>query len=91
MTTTISECRHCGKSHGLRCPEVKALEYFESGELKRVEFVTPADCVTSIMSTPLVPHPSVSEYLVQYPFPQPPSYESPGGFKPIVDCGVSGK
>lgn len=58
MTTTISECRHCGKSHGLRCPEVKALEYFESGELKRVEFMTPGDYLASVMAAPLSPYSS---------------------------------
>ncbi len=44
MTTTITHCRYCGKSHGVRCPEVKAIEYAEDGvTVRRVEFVTAAD------------------------------------------------
>lgn len=44
MTVTVENCRFCGKSHGLRCPEVKAIEYAEDGvTVKRVEFVTAAD------------------------------------------------
>lgn len=42
--TTITGCLFCGKSHGLRCPEVKSIEYFEGGQrIKKVEFMTPAD------------------------------------------------
>lgn len=64
-------CRHCGKSHGVRCPEVKALEYFESGELKRVEFMTPADYLAPVMPAPLSTYPlkpTCGEWLPN-PFP----------------------
>lgn len=94
MTTTITECRHCGKSHGVRCPEVKALEYFESGELKRVEFVTPAD-LTNMPPASFVPtlaSKSIGDWIPNpIPFGTTIGYESPGGFKPVVDCGVSDK
>jgi len=44
MATTITECRFCGMSHGLRCPSIKAIEYFDDGiTVKRVEFMTVAD------------------------------------------------
>ena len=44
MSTTITECRFCGQSHGMRCPSVKAIEYFEDGvTVKRVEFMTAPD------------------------------------------------
>lgn len=33
-----SECRWCGLTHSGRCPLVEALEYYEDGKLKRVEF-----------------------------------------------------
>ncbi len=43
-TTTITNCRFCGMSHGMRCPSVKAIEYFEDGvTVKRVEFMSAAD------------------------------------------------
>jgi hypothetical protein len=42
--TTITNCRFCGMSHGIRCPSVKAIEYFEDGvTVKRVEFMTASD------------------------------------------------
>lgn len=55
----MTECRWCGMSHGPRCPSVKAIEYFENGMLKRVEFMTPLDVI------PLAP-------IMPQPFPQPP-------------------
>lgn len=36
-------CKHCGKLHSVRCPDVKAIEYHPDGSIKRVEYVTPAD------------------------------------------------
>lgn len=43
-------CRLCGGEHDIisegrhvKCPLVKAYEYYENGELKRIEFVTIAD------------------------------------------------
>lgn len=32
----MTECRWCGMIHGPRCPEVKAIEYFQDGTVKRV-------------------------------------------------------
>ena len=46
-----AKCQHCGLLHGLRCPEVKAIEYFPGGTIKRVEYMTPADCVTPLSAT----------------------------------------
>ncbi len=43
MTAKIVECRFCGKSHGVRCPEIKAIEYHENGAIKRIEYLTPSD------------------------------------------------
>lgn len=40
---TTDPCRYCGKEHGPRCPEVRAIEYHPDGTVKRVEFLTPAD------------------------------------------------
>lgn len=39
----MNECRWCGMIHGPRCPEVKAIEYFQDGTVKRVELLTPMD------------------------------------------------
>lgn len=38
-------CNWCDKDHAGRCPEVKAIEYFETGAIKRIEFITFADTV----------------------------------------------
>ena len=36
------KCYFCGEAaHGARCPFVRAIEYFSSGKIKRVEFVSP--------------------------------------------------
>lgn len=96
MSTTITHCRHCGKSHGVRCPEVKALEYFESGDLKRVEFVTPADYLAPVISSTFIPPSPLQPFGEWLPNPFPPNsqsanYGSPGGFKRAVDCEVSDK
>lgn len=42
------KCQHCGLIHGPLCPSVAAIEYFHDGTIKRVEYVTPADCVTPL-------------------------------------------
>lgn len=43
MTETASaarsqNCQWCGTIHGGVCPKVLAIEYFENGNIKRVEF-----------------------------------------------------
>ena len=47
MSTTsaveTAKCRWCGMIHGSLCPQVKAIEFFADGTVKRVEFKTPAD------------------------------------------------
>ena len=37
------KCNWCGNYHGVRCPEVRAIEYHPDGSVKRVEYLTPAD------------------------------------------------
>ena len=33
-------CPHCGKWHtGGTCPKIRAIEYYESGQIKRIEYV----------------------------------------------------
>jgi hypothetical protein len=39
MTTKITNCQFCGQDHGVQCPSVKEIEYFEDGKtVKRVVF-----------------------------------------------------
>jgi len=58
MATTITECRFCGMSHGLRCPSVKAIEYFSDGvTVKRVEYMTPSD-FHAPLAAPVYPDPN---------------------------------
>lgn len=43
MTTDQAKCRWCDQIHGPTCPTVKAIEFFEDGTVKRVEFKTATD------------------------------------------------
>lgn len=37
-------CPRCGSAHPLeQCQQVRAIEYFQNGKIKRVEFLTPGD------------------------------------------------
>ncbi len=36
-------CKFCGVVHGVQCPAVKAIEYYENGAIKRVEYKTAPD------------------------------------------------
>jgi hypothetical protein len=48
----MTKCQYCGQNHEFRCPQVKAIEYFENGTVKRVEFYTFADnCAPMIIPT----------------------------------------
>lgn len=49
MSITPTHCQWCQRDHdGLRCPLVKAYEYYEDGSVKRVEFLTPGDYLAPI-------------------------------------------
>lgn len=56
MSTQITNCQFCGKSHGVRCPEVKAIEYHESGVIRRVEFMTARDYMAPLSTLPPLPN-----------------------------------
>jgi hypothetical protein len=43
-------CRWCGETHGVKCPVVRAIEYDTRGRVRRVEFLTPADYISSSFS-----------------------------------------
>lgn len=43
LIATGEPCRWCGATHGKICPYVKAFEFGATGEITRVEFLTPAD------------------------------------------------
>lgn len=44
MNEGAKTCEWCGGIHGRRrCPEVRAIEFFEDGSMKRIEFVTRSD------------------------------------------------
>ncbi len=43
MMAKTEPCIYCGFIHGLKCPMVKAFEYFENGMVKRVEFFAPGE------------------------------------------------
>lgn len=52
MTYQVNDCQYCGKSHGRRCPEVRAIEYYENGAVKRVEFMTVSDYMAPLRPMP---------------------------------------
>ena len=51
----MEKCRWCGVFHGPLCPAVKAIEYFECGSIKRVEFKTAGDYAVPIPVSGLLP------------------------------------
>jgi hypothetical protein len=53
MMLKLTNCPYCGESHGVLCPQVKAIEYFPSGKVKRVEFKTAADYMQPLMPAPI--------------------------------------
>lgn len=59
MGTQITNCQFCGQDHGVQCPAVKAIEYFENGKVKRVEFKSAADYMVPFnpLGPPLQPFP----------------------------------
>jgi hypothetical protein len=41
-------CQDCGLTHDGRCPNIKAIEYYPDGMVKRVEFFAPNDYMQKI-------------------------------------------
>lgn len=41
MGTETPACQHCGLIHSSTCPRIKAIDYFQDGTIKRVEFHQP--------------------------------------------------
>lgn len=39
----LGACNYCGSNHEGKCPMVKAIEYYQDGTVKRVEFITSKD------------------------------------------------
>lgn len=50
-------CAHCGMMHQGQCPRIKAIEYYENGTVKRVEYLTPADSMPPLGGYPAWPAP----------------------------------
>lgn len=38
VTTIATSCPHCGVGHVGTCPRIKAIEYYENGTVRRIEF-----------------------------------------------------
>ncbi len=51
-TTILPTCPYCNGIHAGVCPRVKAIEYHENGNVKRVEFLTPGDYMAPLHSSP---------------------------------------
>jgi hypothetical protein len=62
----VGQCVHCGNFHpGVVCPRVKAIEYFENGTVKRVEYHEPRE-------------PQMVPFVVPPACPAPPAPWLPG-------------
>lgn len=48
------KCPHCGLFHDATCPRIKAIDYHESGAVKRVEFHNYAP-FPNLIPDPLMP------------------------------------
>jgi hypothetical protein len=70
-------CTYCGQDHnGLKCPQVKTLEYNEDGTVKRVTFFSPSEL--------FVPIPS----LQTWPWPQSPPQPISPYFQPAFSIST---
>lgn len=48
-------CQHCGMIHGAICPRIAAVEYYENGTVKRVEYIQPNAAQTPVVWPQNVP------------------------------------
>lgn len=58
----VARCRWCGEAEhknsmtgrttGMYCPMVRAFEFNDAGQVTRVEYLTPRDCVTTRNTAP---------------------------------------
>ena len=53
-------CGHCGAVHMGTCPRIKAIEYFECGTVRRIEYHAPA---------PLTPAPTAPDWVASAAIP----------------------
>jgi hypothetical protein len=66
-TNGYQPCAHCGVYHSGRCPQVKAIEYYPNGNIKRIEFIGPGDYLAPLgvplpPSDPLSPPYRISDF-----------------------------
>lgn len=47
-------CKFFGAVHGVQCPAVKAIEYYENGSIKRVEYKTASDFPPASVHPPIL-------------------------------------
>lgn len=66
----LTTCHWCGETHGVKCPYVKSIEYYESGEVKKVEFFSLAEMTSSLIYNPLPYGPPTNPppYVPGYPY-----------------------
>ena len=58
-TSSVPKCQHCGSTvlHVGICPTIQAVEYFETGVIKRIEYKTAADyCFPTYTTYPYLPN-----------------------------------
>lgn len=47
-----NQCPYCDNTHEGQCPKVKAIEYFENGQVKRIEFRSLSDYLPPVQPLP---------------------------------------
>lgn len=77
--SALKACQYCGPSisHSGVCPRVKAIEYHENGQLKRVEFREEPPAGTAPVRGNRPPRPSPPVVLPLLPVPIPPAVTLP--------------
>lgn len=64
-----TKCEHCGSivDHPGVCPNVKAIEYYESGSIKRIEYKCVSDFLAPLGGGPWVPGPLTFDTTIKFP------------------------
>jgi hypothetical protein len=77
--STSTTCAYCGGSHAAVCGLIKAIEYFQDGSVRRVEFKTAMDYPQAVIGQ-LPPRTS---------WPKSVTIDMKPGYS--WDCGISSK
>jgi hypothetical protein len=49
----MNNCPHCGMIHQMTCPRIRAIDYYQDGSVKRIEFHPPAPAISFSEPVPI--------------------------------------